>query len=95
MIKFNHEAHTPHEVLGFPSPEALVTQLREGKLHEDLMFATALINILDNSPKAIPYILMGIYPDQDLPRASKLVELLVRVITNEESRLAIIVAGTL
>ena len=94
MIKFNHEASTPYEVIGYTSPEALMAEAEASQLDSDLLFAMTLLRILDDNV-IVSIILSAIYPDQNLTRPSQIVELLVKAITDKDARLNIIMRRTL
>ncbi len=93
MIKFNHEAQTPYEIMGYTSPEALIAEAEASQLDSDLIFAMTLLKALDDN--IVSTILSAIYPDQNFTYQSQIVELLVKAITDKDDRLNIIMRMTI
>ena len=89
MIKFNHEAQTPYEIIGYTSPEALIAEAEASQLDSDLIFAMTLLKALDDN--IVSTILSAIYPDQNFTYQSQIVELLVKTITDKDDRLNIVI----
>ena len=83
MIKFNHEAHTPYEILGYTNPEVIMAEAEASQLDSDLIFAMTLLKALDDNI-ILSNILSAIYPDQNLTHQSQIVELLVKAITDKD-----------